>query len=498
MSYKIVFRAHQREGGDHPITWEPGCPLLFETIQIARSVETGKAFLQAKLLNLTAGEIGSYHARFTVAYRDGSTQSFDVEPLDADVAPGGSHQITPLALENGDALYAEGAVLSVRAAEGDWESSEAPGPLPDPVPLGLSLRALEERERVLKGYPRFPAEAFGRGPTVNEGWWLCPCGHLNVGTTSCVGCGVPLETMQQASDEEWLIQRVEKQEKEAAEREEKRKESRARAQALAKRVLRIGLPLVAAVVVVALVLAFWGIPTLRLNGALAKADAGDYEGAYDALVELGDFNGADAKVQEIALEAGAHYESAGDYTAAVLWYQKADDEGKADAARYAYATSHLDNQDLTTYSYLDDLKNQQYEDAESLYSQLYDWNFEFSLCSHQDYTESGEQWTESDALHGDYDSAALLVRATGGPPSREKRLSLDFEAIEKDTQLGATGEWEKVGSRNFLSDSVEVSSDGSIAYASAGSTLYWKAWRVTVTDPETGEVLAVEEIHLAE
>ena len=495
MSYKIAFRAHVREGGDHPITWEPGCPLLFETIQVARSVETGKAFLQAKLTNLTAGEVASYHARFIVAYRDGSTQSFDVEPLDADIAPGSSHQITPLALKGGDALYAEGVVLSVRTAEGDWKSSAKPEPLPGPVPLGLSLKAIEERERVLKGYPHFPAEAFGRGPTVGEGWWACPCGRLNVGATSCGECGTPLAVMQQAGDEDWLLERIEKQEEEAA----KRKENQARRWALAKRVLRIAVPVALVVIVLALILALWGVPMLRFNDALAKAEAGNFQEAYDTLVELGDFNDADAKAQDIALEAGSHFEEAGDYSAAVEWYQTAGDIEKADAARYAYVVSHLDNQDQTTYQYLGKLKDKQYKDAESLYSQLYDWDFEFSLCSFHDYTAAGEQWTESNALGGDNDSAILLVRSTGGPPHQEKLLLLDFEAIEKDTQIGSTGEWEKIGrEKNFLSHSVTVSSDGSIAYASAGSTLYWKAWRVTVTDPVTGKVLAVEEIHLAE
>ncbi len=253
MSYKIAFRAHVREGGDHPITWEPGCPLLFETIQVARSVETGKAFLQAKLTNLTAGEVASYHARFIVAYRDGSTQSFDVEPLDADIAPGSSHQITPLALKGGDALYAEGVVLSVRTAEGDWKSSGAPSPLPVSVPLELSAKALGERRAQLLPSCSMPPDDAENALREEDGYWICPCGRPNMGTELCGACGAPLEKLRVLEDEPEL----ERMAIERAAREKKQEEEKAAQNAKMKKIAII----VGAVVIVAVAVAvvFFGV-----------------------------------------------------------------------------------------------------------------------------------------------------------------------------------------------------------------------------------------------
>ena len=74
-------------------------------------------------------------------------------------------------------------------------------------------------------------------------------------------------------------------------------------------------------------------------------------------------------------------------------------------------------------------------------------------------------------------------------------LVLSFEAIAKD----GSGAWVPVSGDSLLDRTVTVKSDGSVATTSAGSTLNWKAWRVTVKDVVSGgEVLGTEEIHLAE
>lgn len=493
MSYKVVFRASRSDGAGRALTWEAGCPLLFEAIQIARNVETGEAFLQAKLANITDGEIGSFRACLTVTHRDGSTESFDVEPLDADIAPGADYQITPLALKDGDALAATGRVLAVRTAAGSWKSSVEALPLPTPPVLDMAAEALEERRSALGRYPRFPAGACRFGLTVDEAWWLCPCGQPNVDTSACISCGTPLKALEVLEDEGRLLERVEKRKAAEAERAEKRKKERARRAKLAKRGALIGASLVAAIAAAALVMTLWGLPMLRYNNALAKADAGDFQTAYDALVELGDFNGAAAKAEEVAREAATAAENANDTRAAVSWYDELGETEKANEIRYAYALDHFDNQDPTTWAFLKQLRGAQYRDAEALSSQLYDWSFEFSLCSRQDYENAGEQWTEGGTLQ-DGDSAVLLVRATGGPTSEERTLLLDFEAIAKD----GSGLWVTPFGDSLLDRTVTVKSDGSIAVVAAGSTLNWKAWRVTVKDPVRGETIATEEIHLAE
>ena len=374
MSYKIVFRAHQREGGDHPITWEPGCPLLFETIQIARSVETGKAFLQAKLLNLTAGEIGSYHARFTVAYRDGSTQSFDVEPLDADMAPGGSHQITPLALENGDALYAEGAVLSVRAAEGDWESSEAPNPLPEPLPLKLSATALGERRVQLLSSSSMASDDAENALREGDGYWICPCGWPNKGTELCGACGASLEKLRGLEDE----QELERMAAERAAREKERAEEKAAQNAKLKKIAIIaGAVAVVVVVAIALFITVF-LPSAVVNEAKKLASNGQFEEAISLLEE----NDASDEIPEIIrMEADAAI-SSGDFEGAIRLYESIDDEGMVTDAKKQWAE--------TSY------ESGSYDEALELYQELSDDEGVFNCA--MAFVESGDFEKAVDSL----------------------------------------------------------------------------------------------------
>ena len=50
-------------------------------------------------------------------------------------------------------------------------------------------------------------------------------------------------------------------------------------------------------------------------------------------------------------------------------------------AMYQYAVRHFDDDDLTTYNYLKELRKDNYKDSSSLYDQLYKWQFEFGITT---------------------------------------------------------------------------------------------------------------------
>ncbi len=113
--------------GEDGLAWEPGCPVAFRAIQISRNVNTADAFLQAEARNVLGEEIGSFKARFDVSY----------EPV---------------------------AMLR-------------------PKLLGLSDEAVAERSEEVWGSPEAVKYA-RRGLEEHDGWWLCPCGRLNVAATA--------------------------------------------------------------------------------------------------------------------------------------------------------------------------------------------------------------------------------------------------------------------------------------------------------------------------
>lgn len=249
MPYKVVFRAESL-GESHRIPWEPGCPLLLEAIQVSRNTETGSAFLQAKIRNISAEQACSFRARFTVTYRDGTSEAFETEPLDADIAAGGDHQIAPIALASGDAVRAEGLVLGVRGAQGSWTAGGGARPLPRPEPLGLSDKALKERAtRLLETSSMLAADAECR-LREEAGWWLCPCGQPNVGTQLCAHCGVSLQTLRDLEDEATL-------ERLADERAEREREKEAKVAAEMKWFKRIAI--VVGILVIAALVYFFAI-----------------------------------------------------------------------------------------------------------------------------------------------------------------------------------------------------------------------------------------------
>ena len=56
-NYKVILRQSVDQDDNF---WEPGCPLIVETLQVSRNTETGEAYLQVKIKNLSAQTIDVY------------------------------------------------------------------------------------------------------------------------------------------------------------------------------------------------------------------------------------------------------------------------------------------------------------------------------------------------------------------------------------------------------------------------------------------------------
>ncbi len=173
--FKVVFRADASAQGAGVSGWEAGCPLELEVVQVSRDVATGKAYLQAKVRNVSRKKVGSFKAAFDVGYAAGLTERVEVEPLDADIAVG-SYDSFAQVLSRGDVKVVSGRILSVHTAKGDWSAPVDRQPGPTNPELGLSRKARRERydrlwaPRIAFGDNAHLVDASDKGLVKGDDW----------------------------------------------------------------------------------------------------------------------------------------------------------------------------------------------------------------------------------------------------------------------------------------------------------------------------------------
>lgn len=305
--YKVIFRA---DVDTATVTWEPPCPLMFEAIQIARHTRTAEAYLQGKVRNIGDQEISTFHATIVVRYEDGSEQEVEFKPLDADIVPGAVYQLTPVLLDQGTAIRANGRIESVKNEWGRtvWESSADLISPPEPIHLHLTTKAQDERSRLwakafsngsLRHDPRVAHLARTNDADDHDEWWVCPCGQVNVNLANCLSCGLPLASWSEVpTDNETLEkianERIKKEEEERAARKENKAANRKKN---VKRFAFAGI-----VIAVLLVVFIFIIRPAQMKSdyavAISSYEAGDYKKAIEEFKALGNFEDSAARKEQ--------------------------------------------------------------------------------------------------------------------------------------------------------------------------------------------------------
>lgn len=394
--YKVVFRA-DGGGGGKPASWEPGCPLLVKAIQVARNTQTGEAYLQLKLWNLTDEVVESFTLMAEVTYRDGTQETLEVSPLDADIARGCSYRPEPAALAQGAVAAASARIVAATYGNTTWHSEQPVITTPQ-QPLDLSEDALAER-RILIADLGKPADEYSTRAFAGDGWWVCPCGTPNVGRERCVACSMSIGTLHKLEDEDYLNSRM--RERLEAEKRERRR----------KKVTRVALvTILLCCTALAAGYFFVFVPSSAYDKAMEMAAGGtedrqQYANAYYEFQRLGNYRDSEQQAVEAALgyveewvmsgqaeeatswighrldnpnpdwnlinssaEAKAQkYIDEGRYASAAAWFDFIGDDERSNEAKYQYVTSNIDGDfsDFVLF-YLRDLAEAGYEDAESL------------------------------------------------------------------------------------------------------------------------------------
>lgn len=297
--YKVIFRtSREKPDKEFPLTWERGCPLMLEAIQISRNTGNGKAFLQARLRNVCAEEVSLFKAKFVCRFKEEALQEFVIEPLDADIASGAEYVVKPIELPYGDAIGVEGAVLFVSGASETWESSIEPEMLPGSKRLGLSEDAIDERTKELRevGCSKFAAAA-SYALEGHEHWVLCPCGQVNVGTDRCVSCGLSFGAYRSGSEDEEELERraMERQKREEAEKQAQEDRKNARR----KKMIRVCAP----ILVIGIILAsFWyftvSLPRTNAENEFSEFQSGNTLYEYEEWVDFDEWNEKSSSYQD--------------------------------------------------------------------------------------------------------------------------------------------------------------------------------------------------------
>ncbi len=329
--YKVVFRADRTTEGEGALGWEAGCPLLFEAIQVSRNVDTGKAYLQAKVLNVSAAVVDAFRASFEVVQRDGSVERVDSESLDADISSARSLNLTPMMLAAGDVKLVRGRIDWARTSSGDWSAGATLEQVSRPRSLGLSERALGERyEQLWAPLATVRTEPSLKRAAENEaivgvGWWVCPCGQPNVGRKTCAVCGISYERLSDPKMQDLanLEAAADKREAEAREAASKAKRKKA--------IAAVAVVAVAAVAILASAGVFAAShfeKQAEYDRAVELFEQGDYQKAAAAFSGLGDFtdaksraNEASEKHREDRYDAAMEAYESGDYRRAMVEFE---------------------------------------------------------------------------------------------------------------------------------------------------------------------------------
>ncbi len=332
-NFKVVFRS-DNQGADTAPGWEPGCPLLINAVQVSRNTDTGQCFLQLKLSNVSDEIVSSYKLQVDVAYADGTTETVDLRPLDADIRPVQTCRPDPVPLSGSDILSATTRVITVSQPNGSWRTASAAEPIPVGKPLELEQFAAIERKRLLVDLGKDPDDYDCR-IVEGDGWWVCTGGIPNVNRDTCCACGLSRDMLKNLENEAYLHAKAE--ERKTIEEAKNRRKRR-------RNVFCALLCIVIAIVAACISLAYLAIEPY-LN-ATQLQEQGSYKTAYEEYTALGTLLDSEERARECARLAGDRAASVGDYVDAQAWYERAGNVESRERAAEAIQESEETTEEL--------------------------------------------------------------------------------------------------------------------------------------------------------
>lgn len=148
---------------------------------------------------------------------------------------------------------------------------------------------------------------------------------------------------------------------------------------------------------------------------LAAMDKGNWEEAVNLLTPLADYKNCGDQLTFADYNRAKTYHKEGKYEQAIKIFTELGDYEDSKALRltsmYAYVKGHLEADNLTTFEYLKELYDADFEDSKTVYKNLYVWQAKCIINKSKEDTK-----TDSSTLSR-YDTVYFHVSLSGGPPN---------------------------------------------------------------------------------
>lgn len=316
--------------------------------------------------------------------------------------------------------------------------------------------------------------------------WLCSCGSINHDDeTNCHNCGqeyIPFEKVDINALKTARDERV----------AEERRQANEATRLAAKRRKKISI--IASVVLLVAFLVYatgWHlIPYIKYTNAVKTMEAHSYDEAYDAFIALGDFSDSEDKAKNALYQKGNFLLNSGSYAEAADLYKELEDyKDSADLykeAKYEYVLANKNNDDLTTYKYLEELMEANYKDSKKIYDSLYKWSVKLVALNTTE--EDYETILSSVSRKATYLHYLLVVQ--GGPPEQLINITPKIYRPDGDV-IDATLYLEELGNGSYFGLSFD--DNNGIYTGTATGTM-----KVNFYNEKTGDFLGEASIEITE
>ena len=188
-----------------------------------------------------------------------------------------------------------------------------------------------------------------------------------------------------------------------------------------KKLLNILFISLGSLVALALLAFFVVIPEVNYRMACSEMKKGNYDAAYSAFVDLGDYRDSKDMLDECGYQEACDKLDKNQYSAAIDLFEDLgdykDSETKILECKYCYVEDNLNNYDRTTFQYLKELKGKYYKDSADIYEDLYDWKVTVVAVN----SSEDDSTTHKESI-SKYRAVYFHIKVEGGEPGETIRL----------------------------------------------------------------------------
>ncbi len=185
--------------------------------------------------------------------------------------------------------------------------------------------------------------------------------------------------------------------------------------------IKIALLITGIVVIIAILCSILAIREIKYQNAYKLLNEEKFDDAHLAFKDLGKYRDSEEMVNECLYQNACSLLDNGRYDFAIGLFEDLDgynkSEDKIKEAKYRYVLEHANNNDLTTFSYLKELKTQDYKDSANIYESLYEWKIKIFAIN----SSPNDETTYKSSI-SKYDPVYFHFELSGGEPGEFVRI----------------------------------------------------------------------------